>query len=236
VRVLVVGSCGKKKLHNNLNQPNCIDIDRVPDINYWKQKFASICAPARDMYIGPQSIELVRAVDMLRTIPDVDVQLVILSAGFGVLAEEEMVPPYDCSFTNMKMVEVKKRSEELELQSSFTSLVNSSFDLVYLALGKQYLAALGTAALTTIRTPTIVFHGQDSDHLIQVPCSTKTVKAFSECGHTIHGVVGFKGDLLRILAGYALKKSHPYSEVKKWTESSHLRMVLHRLSCPKSLR
>ena len=236
MRVLVVGSCGKRKLHNSPRQPGCQDIDHIRGVSYWKKELLENCAPARDMYTGPQSIELIKAVDLLRTIANVEVHLSIISAGFGVLQEHDLVPPYDCSFTNMKMVEVKKRSEELELQSSFTSLVNSSFDLVYLALGKQYLAALGTAALTTIRTPTIVFHGQDSDHLIQVPCSTKTVKAFSECGHTIHGVVGFKSDLLRILAGYALKKSHPYSEVKKWTESSHLRMVLHRLSCPKSLR
>lgn len=229
VRVLVVGSCGKKKLHNNPKQPNCKDIDELNDINYWKQRFPSNCAPARDMYTGPQSIELVKAVDLLRTIHNVEIQLVILSAGFGMLKEEEMVPPYDCSFTTMKMTEVRKRSNELNLKASFIHLINEGFNLVYLALGKRYLAAIGKDVLSMLRSTTVAFHEQESEYLIRIPCAADTVKAFSKCGHKIHGVVGFKGDLLRVLAQYALKKPNPNNEVQKWENMSYLRKLVYRL-------
>jgi len=216
VRVLIVGSCSKRKLHNCPKQPKCQDIDSSHGIDHWGQQFYKFRAPARDMYTGPQSTELIKAVDLLRKILYIEVQVVIISAGFGILQEQDLVP-------------VRKRSEELNLRSSFTSLINKNLDLIYLALGKRYLAALGTDSLAKIQTPTIVFHQQESEHLIQIPCSAETVKAFSKRGHKIHGVVGFKGDLLRVLARYALERFRPYNEVKKWVNPSYLRKLIYHL-------
>ncbi len=229
VRILVLGSCGKKKLHDTPTQPNCHEINKERDINYWRSQFSKYVAPAREMYTGPQNTELAKAIDLLRTISNVEVQFSIISAGFGLLEEQELVPPYDCSFSNMRMPEVRKRAQELGLSSSFTSLVNRRFELVYLALGKRYLAALGTDSLAAIEIPTITFHGESSKHLVKIPCSAEVVKSFSKFGNKIHGVVGFKGDLLRILARYALRQIHPYTEVKKWTRASYLRRLIYRL-------
>ena len=229
MRVLVVGSCGKRKLHNSPKQPTCQDIRIRHGIGYWRKRFSKDCTPARDMYTGPQNTELVKAVDLLRTISGVDVHLSIISAGFGILQEHEKVPPYDCSFTNMKMRDVIKWSEELGIQSSFTSLIAKDFDLAYLALGKRYVAALGKDTLATIQIPTVVFHEHESEHLIRIPCSAQTVKSFSKQGHKIHGVVGFKGDLLRVLARFALEKPDPGSEVRKWGTTNHLRKLVHHI-------
>jgi hypothetical protein len=230
MRVLIVGSCGKRKLHNSINQPKCCDIDSRHGIDHWRQQFSGLSVLARDLYTGPQSTELIKAVDLLRTISNIEVQIVIISAGFGILQENDLVPPYDCSFESMKIGEIRKRSEELNLQSSFTKLMHENFDLVYLALGKRYLDALGKDILSTIQTPTIVFHQQESKHLIRIPCSAEIVKVFSKHGHKMHGVVGFKGDLLRILARYALERPHPYNEVKLWVKPSYLRSLIYRLS------
>lgn len=229
MRVLIVGSCCKKKLHNSPKQPKCQDIDSSHGIDYWGQQFSELNAPVRDMYTGPQSTELIKAVDLLRKINSIEVQVVIISAGFGILQEQDLVPPYDCSFAHMKMQQVRKRSKELNLRSSFTSLISKNFDLIYLALGTRYLAALGTDILTTIPTPTIVFNQQESEHLIRIPCSAETVKAFSKRGHKIHGVAGFKGDLLRVLARYAIERPRPYNEVKNWIKPSYLRKLIYQL-------
>jgi hypothetical protein len=234
MRVLVVGSCGKKKLYEHSRQPSCHEMNKRHGIEYWKKKLAPGCAPARDMYTGPQSSELVKAVDLLRTIPNVEVQLVIISAGFGVLLEEDIVPPYDCSFTTMNMADVRKRALELMIQSSFTNLLNNEYDFLYLGLGKRYLAALGKEIISEIQTPTILFHGEESNYLVRVPCAADTVKAFSKRGHKIHGVVGFKGDLLRILAKYALDKPNPLKETNRWSRTNYLRKLVHQLGGLKS--
>ncbi len=229
MRVLVVGSCGKKKSFDSPKQPTCNDIDEEHDINYWKQQFSSHSVQARDMYTGPQSLELVKAVDLLRTIPSVSVKLVIISAGFGTLEEDDLVPPYDCSFTTMKMVELRKQAEKLQIQDSFIKLMETRFDLIYLAMGKRYMAALGEGVVSKLETPTVAFHSQSSDCLIRLPCHAETVKSFSRRGHKIHGVVGFKGDLLRVLAQYALKRRNPRNEVKKWTDAAYLQKLIYRL-------
>ncbi|MFX1606668.1 MAG: hypothetical protein ACFFDD_12270 [Promethearchaeota archaeon] len=229
MRVLVVGSCGKKKSYDSPKQPTCKDIDEEHDLNYWKQQFSSHCVQARDMYTGPQSRELVKAVDLLRTIPDISVQLVIISAGFGILNEEDLVPPYDCSFTTMRMPELRRQAEKLQIQDSIKNLLKNRFDLIYLALGKRYLLALGRDVVSTLETPTIVFHNQSTDYLIQIPCEAETVKSFSKREYKIHGVVGFKGDLLRILAQYALGRPNPRNEVRKWTDTAYLRELIYSL-------
>jgi len=181
------------------------------------------------MYTGPQNTELVGAVDLLRRITSVEVQLVIISAGFGVLQEQDLVPPYDCSFTNMKIAEIRKQSRRLKLKSSFEQMTNKGFDLIYLALGKRYLATLGEEVLSKLETTTVIFHGPESYHLVRIPCSAEIVQAFSKRGHKIHGVVGFKGDLLRILARYALGNSNPSFEVKKWTNPIYLKKLVLKL-------
>lgn len=229
MRVLVVGSCGKRKLYSPPDQPKCCDIDGNHDIVYWKQQFPSMCVPARDMYLGPQNRELVKAVDILRTIPGVEVQLVIISAGFGMLYEEDLVPPYDCSFTTMKIANVRERSSQLQLKEAFTQLVETGFDLIYLALGKRYLEAIGNDILSTLQATTISFHGRDTEHLVRISCSAETVKTFSSSGHKIHGVVGFKGDLLRVLVRYALTRRNPENEIRKWKCPTYLRYLIHRL-------
>jgi hypothetical protein len=229
VRVLVVGSCGKRKLHNSPKQPKCQDIRARHGIGYWRKRFSKLSTPVRDMYTGPQNTELVKAVDLLRTISGVDVHFSIISAGFGFLHEHERVPPYDCSFTNMKMRDVRTRSEDLGIQSAFSSLISKDFDLVYLALGKRYLASLGRDTLSAIQIPTVVFHEYESEYLIRIPCSAQTVKAFSKQGHKIHGVVGFKGDLLRVLARFTLERPNPGSEVRKWGTMNYLRKLVHRI-------
>ncbi len=229
MRVLVVGSCGKKKLYSSSKEPGCQDISGSDSIRHWKQKLSSLCVPVRDMYTGPQNSELVKAVDLLRTIPSVKVQLNIISAGFGLLEEGELVPPYDCSFTTMKMAEVRTRSKELKLHASFAHLLESEFDFVYLALGKRYLVALGNDVPSLLKKPTVSFHELKSDCVIRIPCAAETVKAFSKCGHKIHGVVGFKGDLLRVLVQYSLGRPNPENEVRKWRSAKYLRRLIFRL-------
>jgi hypothetical protein len=229
VRLLVVGSCGKRKLHYHTKQPSCLELIKHPDIEYWRKKLPEVCAPAREIYTGPQNTELVKAVDLLRKIPNVKVQLVIVSAGFGILQEHDLVPPYDCSFTNMKLSQIRERTQILHLKSSFSSLTSKGFDLIYLALGKRYLDALGDDVSKPSKIPTVTFQGEETKQVTRISCSADVVKAFSKQGHKIHGVVGFKGDLLRLLAKHALEKPHPYAEVKKWVRQSYLKILIHQL-------
>jgi hypothetical protein len=230
MRILVVGSCGKSKLKTILNAPTCSDIDSKDAITKWRKQLSRYLTPAREMYTGYQSTELLRGVESLRTIDQVEVRLLILSAGFGLLEEKELVPPYECSFSKMRKNRIRERSSLLRIEEDYRKLHKTEFDLTYLALGEKYLTALGDDFLSYTRGTTVMFDDyRMKERVVYVPSSSKAVRAFSEHGFKIHGVVGFKGDLLRILAEYALEQDNQYGEVVAWTEPSYLEELVYSL-------
>jgi hypothetical protein len=230
VRILVVGSCSKRKLKQHENAPACSDLVSKESLDKWRTLLSGSLVRARDMYTGSLNRELVRGVDLLRTIPSVEVQLVIISAGFGVVDEDELIPPYDCSFSGLQKREILARAHDLRIEHDFAHVCLTGFDMVYLALGKNYLLTLGDEWMS-VSKPLIVGFDRNftGPGILCIAANHRTVKAFSSKGFTIHGVVGFKGDLFRILAEFALGTDDPHVEVMSWKYSEHLRDLVYRL-------
>ena len=65
--------------------------------------------------------------------------------------------------------------------------------------------------------------------MLCIPSAHEIVSAFSGNGYKIHGVTGFKGDLFRILADYALKQKNPYRELVAWAHPVYLRDLIMKL-------
>ncbi|MHA2384945.1 MAG: DUF6884 domain-containing protein, partial [Candidatus Thorarchaeota archaeon] len=183
MRILVIGSCGKSKLKSSPKSPTCGDIDSKDAISKWRNQLSDHLTPAREMYTGYQSTELLRGVEALRTIDQVEVRLFILSAGFGLLEENELVPPYECSFSQMGKRGIRERSSLLRIEEDYQKLHESRFDLTYLALGKKYLTALGDDLLSFTEGTVVLFDSKRTDEsVVYVPSGSKAVRAFSERG------------------------------------------------------
>ncbi len=200
------------------------------DIRYWRTQHEELQRSAREMYTGNQSQELIRGVDILRKIRGIKVDFFVVSAGFGLLYEQDRIPPYDCSFSGMKKSEILARSEALRIPHDFTNLCRETYDMMYLALGRDYLRALGNDWWTHSNQKTICF-SQISTHenIIVLPAHAQIVKSFSNSGFKIHGVTGFKGDLLRILGDYAINQETPFEKVKLWPNSDYLGKLFCKL-------
>lgn len=227
----MVGSCGKKKLNQSATSLTCEDLASIDDIRVWRKKSSHPTVRVRDIYIGHQNSELVKGVDLLRQIEKTEVKLSIISAGFGLVEEKDSLPTYDCSFSGMKKSQIQERAEWLNIPSDFEKLLASGFDLVYLALGRDYFLTLGNAWKTKSSTTTIIGFHQDlsEDSMLCIPSNHEIVTAFSRNGHKIHGVTGFKGDMLRVLANYALNQKNPYRELVGWTQPVYLRDLIMKL-------
>ena len=65
----------------------------------------------------------------------------IISAGYGLLSEEDVIVPYNVTFSGLKKGELLERSNSLKLHEQVTSLI-SEYDLVFFLLGKEYVQAL----------------------------------------------------------------------------------------------
>ena len=230
MRILVVGSCGKKKLTQHPDAPSCSDLAINSDLSEWKSKFSNLVFPAGKMYTGYQNRELAAATDGLRAVKGVEVDMYIISAGFGMLKETTLIPPYECSFNNMNKAEILERAEYLGIREAFRGICGRNYDLLYLALSKKYMLALDGQYLHEIESTTVVFHGKNRGFgTVYVPSGSTAVRSFSQQGFKIHGVVGFKGDLLRILMEYAWKMKNPYSELHSWKNPLKLKMLIYKL-------
>jgi hypothetical protein len=230
MRILVVGSCGKKKRVQLPEAPNCDDLVSSKSLMKWKTALSHSVYPAREMYTGYQNRELVAGVDGLRSIKDVEVDMYIISAGFGVLNETTLIPPYDCSFNSLKKTEILERANSLGITEDIRSICEGDYVLLYFALSRKYMLALGGNRLSEIKGTTVTFHKQKTDsELVYVPSGANTVKSFAQRGFKIHGVVGFKGDLLRILMKYVLKKKDSYSELQSWMDPVKLKTLIYRI-------
>ncbi|TFF91396.1 peroxide stress protein YaaA [Candidatus Thorarchaeota archaeon] len=231
MRICVVDSCGKKKMTEAHPMPECDDLQSEQDLEFWRERLADKAVPAREMYLGSQHREIARAVDLLRTVDGLEVQLYILSAGFGLLGENDLIPPYECSFTGMSRKMILERSKALSVPRRFSRLGEESFELLYLALGKNYLAALGDIWSSISDTLIVLFDDRlKADNVLALPAGNQVVKAFSQAGHKVHGAAGFKGDLLRILATHALRAEDPLTEIRNWGRPQRLRDVFEQLS------
>lgn len=230
MHILVIGSCGKKKSVKSTETPTCEDLASIGDNRAWRKKLSRTSIRARKLYIGNQNRELVNGVDLLRQIEKIEIKFSILSAGFGLVDENDLIPPYDCSFTGMRKSQIQERAEWLNISSDFKKLLATGFDLVYLALGKNYFLTLGSDWKNKVETMILGFNRALSDGtLLCIPSAHDIVRAFSQNGHKIHGITGFKGDLLRILANYALKQKNPYRELLGWTHPVYLRDLVMKL-------
>jgi len=226
----VVGSCGKKKLIQSTISPTCKELASLDDIITWRKNSSYPTARVRDLYTGNQNRELVKGIDLLRQIGNTEVNFSIISAGFGLVEEKDTLPAYDCSFSEMKKSQIQERADLLEIPSNFAELLVSDFDLIYLALGKKYFLALGKEWKSNSKSTIVGFNqGLSQNTMLCIPSAHVIVSAFSRNGHKIHGVTGFKGDLLRILADYALKQNNPYRELIAWTHPTYLRDLVMKL-------
>ena len=230
MRILVVGSCGKRKLNQSTTSPTCKELATIDDIKAWRENSIYPSTKVRDLYTGNQNRELVKGVDILRQIEKTEVKLSIISAGFGLVDEKEKLPAYDCSFSGMRKSQIQERAESLEISSNFEKLMSSGFDVVYLALGEKYFLTLGDEWKSNSDTTIIGFNGSLCEKkMLCIPSAHEIVSSFSRNGHKIHGITGFKGDLLRILASYALKQKNPYRELLAWIHPVYLRDLVMKL-------
>lgn len=139
-RILIINSCSKSKLVSHESQPHCNDLRTITDRESQKKKFSDILTAAGDLYTGQQALSIKKAVNSLKEKHDVDYY--IISAGFGFVHESELLPPYECSFSNLKKGQIKEMAKNLLIDSDIKQKIRDEYDLIYLALGKDYFTAL----------------------------------------------------------------------------------------------
>lgn len=157
--------------------------------------------PAKDLYRGRQQQFIKEAVRELEK-QGHRVERHFISAGFGLVGADEELPPYDVTFSSMKVAEVRARSRELNIKADVQRLLSAAeYDLVFFALGSSYYTSIDIDEMVQ-EIPAdkigVVFNrdvvdGQ-FDNIVSVPARTEDAKR--------HGtiVIGLKGLYLKNFA------------------------------------
>lgn len=142
MNILIIDQCsGTKDFPDSSPVFGPSDIDSNPKQKLLnKPEVANI--PAHKLYDGKQQRAIRSAVKLLRNNGH-NVTQYYISAGFGVVRETEILPPYEATFSNMSDGEISSRSEKLDIHRRIENiLTQGTFDLIFLPLGADYYKSI----------------------------------------------------------------------------------------------
>jgi cytoplasmic iron level regulating protein YaaA (DUF328/UPF0246 family) len=226
VKLLVISSCSKTKAISHQNEPDCSVLISKKNRKKYLEKFET-ALPAFKMYQGALNKSINQAIKQLRQ--KINVSYYILSAGFGFLKENDLVPPYNCSFAKMNKATLEKRAEKLEISKDYSRILSKEKpDCLYLALGKKYLHAIKNWD-QNLTFPTIAFQDSENANILTLSGDAQNVKKVAKKSPiAIHGVVGFKGDFLLLVAKYLEMVDEPKKELMNlFMEKEIVQLILN---------
>lgn len=138
----VITPCSSTKRNNFASAPRFEDLVDPTRRARIMQRQAALALPARDLYIGRHHILILKAVDRLRSaFPDTKIELLIISGGYGVLGEQELVVPYEATFSGLPRAEINQRALELGIHARLSAKLHNSSVAIFL-LSETYLKAI----------------------------------------------------------------------------------------------
>jgi hypothetical protein len=97
--------------------------------------------PAKKLYNGKQQLAIDSAVATLRSL-DHEVTRYFVSAGFGIIGENELLPPYDATFNDLSSEAQEARANKLGISEDLGEILSSTdADIVFFPLGADYYAS-----------------------------------------------------------------------------------------------
>lgn len=142
MRVLAVTSCTGRKKYKPTHQLQPEDFLSVERLATRSSELKSFEISAAEMYTGQQHLYLMQGLEQVRAIHGNGIaDLHIISAGYGLLSESDVIVPYNVTFQGLKKKKILARSDRLQLHERVETLI-AGYDLVFFLLGKEYVQAL----------------------------------------------------------------------------------------------
>jgi cytoplasmic iron level regulating protein YaaA (DUF328/UPF0246 family) len=155
-RVLVVTSCTGEKRAKPENQLTLEDFKDSARLQKREAELVEFASPAGQIYTGQQHLRTMEGVGLLRqSLGREAVDVVILSAGYGLIPEDKTIVPYEVTFNTMKGHEVSEWAKFLGVREAFEKAI-ANYDLVFMLLGDNYLRSLNLP-IETQPEQTLVF-------------------------------------------------------------------------------
>ena len=123
---------------------------------------------AQSMYVGMQHAKLMVGVLHARS-RGIDVDLRIISAGYGLISGDKRIEPYNQTFSGLGKREIEEAAYELDIPEDMSWLLATPYDLALIMLGTDYLIAAGIAGQDVLASPTIALASRSSIQYLPDP-------------------------------------------------------------------
>ncbi|MEO0374098.1 MAG: tRNA-guanine transglycosylase DpdA [Cyanobacteria bacterium P01_A01_bin.17] len=201
-RILVITSCTGEKCSKPDNQLALADFQEPARLQRREADLTEFACSAGRLYTGLQYLRVMEGVYALREVlGDEGVQVQILSAGYGLIPENQDIVPYEVTFNGMKGHEVDQWAAFLKVHEQFEQAI-ANYDLIFVLLGDNYLRAVKLPIQTNPEQTLIFLTSKGSAKKIKGFEAETYVMSLSnaEAKQYRYGLVGLKGFLFKQFA------------------------------------
>jgi hypothetical protein len=197
MKLLILTSCTGEKVVESSEQLTLDDFRRgATHVAAMEKALKPLLRSAEDLYSGLQHIRLMKGLRAAREAGRLDVELQVLSAGYGLVSGSAMLAPYEATFAGMKGLELRQWARALHVPQAIRKLLGQQRDLTILLLGEDYLQACEIAADLVLGSPTIALcSAASAKRLPTMPSLHKVVVTNADAKRFSCGLVGLKGEL-----------------------------------------
>lgn len=153
--------------------------------------------PAEKMYLGRQHIELLQGVQAARA-SGVAVTVEVVSAGYGLVAGNRLIAPYDVTFSGLSLRDIRELAAASGLPEAMRSALDQEYDVTLVLLGREYLRACdlpknmdAPAPVTFVASDTLRRLIPQGQNISIAALTTEDARIFKS------GFVGLKGAVAR---------------------------------------
>lgn len=198
MHIRILTSCTKKKAVSCTNPITAKDFERgEKHLNEREGELLDYQLPAGEMYTGLQHRYLMDGVRTVRKWKDgFDIDVAIISAGYGVVAEDDVIAPYERAFNGKPKAEIRELSDRLDIPEESRQFLAEPADLILVLLGGKYLHAVDFDENVVFGGDTLLFCSQsavkslpDWEEVKKVSVTQKTARRFSEALVRLKGLL-----------------------------------------------
>jgi hypothetical protein len=207
-RILVVTSCTKDKDFSGTSQKQQLGPEQLWDEkcdDRVKRDFGELEAyrkPAGQLYRGRQHLQLMQGVEVLRqAFGDEVVDVKIISAGFGVVDEGQLLPPYNATFADLSASKIPPIAQKLNIPQSMNRLMEDDYACAFFLLGENYLISIGLPFEHKPAFPCLFLSGPSSHKNVPRGYPYRFVRVSQDDSISFsYNLVGLKGQLFKLFA------------------------------------
>lgn len=208
--ILLLTSCTGEKRYkptNPLTQSDFYETEQVCDSSGTRkprreEELAEFATPASELYTGAQHLQAMEGVNALRqALGSQAVDVMILSAGYGLIPENQVIVPYEVSFNTMTGQQIEEWSHFLNIHTTLEQTIRH-YDLIFVLLGENYIRSLSLPIEVNPEQTFIFLTSQGSLRYINRLEANKFTFPLtnSQAKHYGYGLVGLKGFLFKKFA------------------------------------